>query len=194
MNIISEFYYCNFFIAFLIRKIIPTRSFIYNKETESLLKFSDLLDFKITGIVDVPQHGLCGKKLIDVFPNALIEAMAVGLPCVSVNCKTGPAEILQNDYQQCAAQDKVYHADYGILTPVFYGGKNLDASMISQEEEIFAGELVELLLNQKLMASYRNKALYRANQFGVDAYVKEIDRLIAQELEWPEVENVGQQE
>lgn len=73
MNIISEFYYCNFFIAFLIRKIIPTRSFIYNKETESLLKFSDLLDFKITGIVDVPQHGLCGKKLIDVFPNALID-------------------------------------------------------------------------------------------------------------------------
>ena len=128
------------------------------------------------------------------FPNALIEAMAVGLPCVSVNCKTGPAEILQNDYQQCAAQDKVYHADYGILTPVFYGGKNLDASMISQEEEIFAGELVELLLNQKLMASYRNKALYRANQFGVDAYVREIDRLIVQELEWPEVENVGQQE
>lgn len=128
------------------------------------------------------------------FPNALIEAMAVGLPCVSVNCKTGPAEILQNDYQQCAAQDKVYHADYGILTPVFYGGKNLDASMISQEEEIFAGELVELLLNQELMTSYRNKALYRANQFGVDAYVREIDRLIVQELEWPEVENVGQQE
>ena len=116
------------------------------------------------------------------FPNALIEAMAAGLPCVSVNCKTGPAEILQNDYQQCTAQDKVYHADYGILTPVFYGGKNLDASMIAREEEIFANELTDLLLNQELMISYHNKALYRANQFGVDAYVEEIDKLIAQEL------------
>lgn len=116
------------------------------------------------------------------FPNALIEAMAVGLPCVSVNCKTGPAEILQDDYMQCSVQDKVYHADYGILTPIFYGGKNLDASMISQEEEIFAGELAELLLDQELMTSYRSKALYRASQFGVDAYVREIDKLIAQEL------------
>lgn len=116
------------------------------------------------------------------FPNALIEAMAVGLPCVSVNCKTGPAEILQADYRKCEAQDKVYHADYGILTPVFYGGKNLDAGMISQEEEIFAKELTGLLLDQELMTSYRNKALYRASQFGVDAYVREIDKLIAHEL------------
>ena len=54
--------------------------------------------------------------------------------------------------------------------------------MISQEEEIFAGELAELLLDQELMTSYRSKALYRASQFGVDAYVREIDKLIAQEL------------
>lgn len=117
------------------------------------------------------------------FPNALIEAMAVGLPCVSVNCKTGPAEILQNDYQQCAAQDKVYHADYGILTPVFHGAKNLNADIITQEEEIFAKELTGLLSDPKLMEQYQNKSKYRAGQFGLNAYVEAIDKLIVQELE-----------
>ena len=116
------------------------------------------------------------------FPNALIEAMSSGLPCVSVNCKTGPAEILQDDYRKSENQSKVYQADYGILTPILKGEKNLEPDNFTPEEKIFAEELERLLQDEATWTAYQKKAVKRAGDFGMEAYVEAIEKLIEEDI------------
>lgn len=49
------------------------------------------------------------------FPNALLEAMAIGLPCISTNCLSGPLELLNNNEYIIIKSGEFYIGKYGLL-------------------------------------------------------------------------------
>ena len=47
------------------------------------------------------------------FPNALLEGMSYGLPCISTNCKSGPLEMLNDNESVTIAKGEFFEAKYG---------------------------------------------------------------------------------
>jgi len=114
-------------------------------------------------------------------PNALVESLAVSLPIVSVNCLSGPAEILHRNWKEAEKQKDVFKADYGILTPVLCAEKNLQAEFEDQEaksikleegEEALAEAVLMMLNDKELYEKYQRAAAGRAEDFSQGKYLE----------------------
>lgn len=124
------------------------------------------------------------SSISEGLPNALVEALTVGLPIVSVNCKSGPAEILHDDWKEAESAVGAMQADYGILTPALTPQKNMEYEqqngkiILEEEEEALAQAMLKMLQNQELYQSYRELTKKRANDFSMEKYKEAIIRLI----------------
>lgn len=94
------------------------------------------------------------------FPNALVEAMSLGLVAVATDCMTGPAEI--------------FDGRYGILVPNMAQEPDMDAAHIEEEERRTAAQVIELLQNEAEMARYSKLSTERAAVYSKEEYIRKI--------------------
>ena len=125
------------------------------------------------------------SSISEGLPMALVEAMSLGLPVVSTNCLSGPAEILSDDFEMAEKQKGVYLADYGILTTPFDWEKDTrilvrenNTINLTSEEEDLAEAIMKLWKDKALYENYSKVGLQRARDFSKEKYKTKLIELL----------------
>jgi N-acetylgalactosamine-N,N'-diacetylbacillosaminyl-diphospho-undecaprenol 4-alpha-N-acetylgalactosaminyltransferase len=99
------------------------------------------------------------------FPNALLEAMAIGLPCISTNCLSGPLELLNENEDVDIKEGYFYIGKYGLLV------NNDDHVGLSKALEFYRN-------NPENREKYSALSLARAKEYHLNSIYSKFNQFI----------------
>lgn len=155
-------------------------------KTSSCFNKNNNADIIFTGFVKNPFQFIKKAKVFaftslwEGLPNALIEAIACGVPVIASDCASGPREILApktNFYIRAKQSEPCYG---GRLMPPF-SVKEFDYSNtnLSTLEENWAKELAQMLQNNDYLSECSSAGLMRAMDFSIEQQIKYWNSLIS---------------
>jgi glycosyltransferase involved in cell wall biosynthesis len=150
------------------------------------LGISDRVHF--LGFVENPMPLIARAKVFvlpsvfEGFPNALLEAMTLGAPVISTDCRSGPRELLVPDSDPETKTNVCVRTSCGMLTPALAG------QMRSGEQSLTAGELsladamIEMLSDEAYLAKCAIESRRRAMDFSHEGILAQWKGLIEELL------------
>lgn len=121
-------------------------------------------------------------SLAEGMSNALLEALAFGMPCIATDCLSGMREILAPENPKHRGfLDEIELAEYGILTSVSEENVLSAHTELSVAEHQLAQAMMQMLEDEALRNHYHTKSLKRIQDFSpqkiVQRWIVEIEKL-----------------
>lgn len=114
------------------------------------------------------------SSIFEGYPNALCEAICLGIPCIAADFISGAREIIAP--QLVGTEDQVLEAldsEYGIIIPNLTGEHYKASDSLDVPESIMADAIIDVLQNEEKREQLRQKSMKRRENLSINSFIDE---------------------